>query len=81
MKRVMVTWWDACSRLTESRWSSLEDIRELSPAKATSVGFLIADEPDYLIVAAHLAEINAGGEVCIPRMCVVSIAELVEANE
>lgn len=78
MTRVEVTWTDACSRMTEGRWSSLEDIRELTPVKATSCGYLVVDHADYIIVAAHVAAEMAGGEICIPRSCVISVVDLGE---
>jgi hypothetical protein len=78
MTAVKVTWIDACSRLTEGRWSSMEDIRELSPVKATSYGEIVVDQPDFIVIAAHNAAEMAGGEICIPRVSIVSIVELDE---
>lgn len=82
MKLVKVTWTDACSRRTEGRWSAVEDVRELTPFKATSCGWVIADHPDYLIIASHIAGADdAGGDICIPRGMITAITDLKENGD
>jgi len=81
MRLVIVTWLDACSRRTDGRWSDTEDVKELAPLICKSVGWLISDEPTHITIAGHLGETNAGGDICIPRVCVTSITDLKDDGE
>lgn len=66
-KTVCVEWDDALST-SDNSWKPLSEIQATPVAKVTSVGFMVTDEADRVIVVGSLiADGDAGGDVVIPR--------------
>lgn len=83
MKIVKVIWLDSCG--AGSSWTSLEKIREQRlPATCISLGFLIYQDENIVIVGPHLCEENVdinveamvSGEMSIPRRSITSMEDL-----
>lgn len=83
MRLVSVEWVDS---MTESEWQSLADLRRKSEdANAlnnTTIGFLLLDEPGYVLVASTATPGVDGGKPIygnttqIPRCAVVAVRSL-----
>ena len=73
-KLVLIEWLDAISH--NGSWFSTED--ELLPSKCHSVGWVLKETSEYIHVAAHFSNDgeDMGGDICIPRGCIISVAEL-----
>lgn len=46
-----------------------------------SVGIVIVDEPERLVIAAHFVEGDVGGDLCIPRENIISVRDLGETEK
>lgn len=80
---VLVTWVD--SRQTEGSWQFLSDLSPPAPVICRSVGWLVHDGPDCLIVAQSLGDvadddIQTAGRKHIPRPCVQETKVLMLAD-
>jgi hypothetical protein len=80
MRRVSVEWIDATSTL-ESGWKSLSEIvAHLTPSKSHFTGWVLHEEKDYIIFAAHKigegADEAFDGDLCLPRGCITSMVEV-----
>lgn len=76
MRVVAVRWRDHSSMSPRGRWTSAEEVRELMPAVGLSVGAVLVDMPDRLVIAAHMVETDIGGDLCLPRENIISVQEL-----
>lgn len=75
-KLVMVNWRDAESHDT---WISVKDATSDDTDEVASVGWLLADRPDKLILIASISLREDGqvsGHLAIPKAMVTSIKEL-----
>lgn len=74
---VFVEWRDSCS-FGRQCWRSLEDTQEeLKPSKIQSVGFLIADEKDRIVLTGHISDgDDESGGFVIPRGCITKLTKL-----
>jgi hypothetical protein len=80
MKLVCVEWIDATST-HESGWKSLSEIvAHLTPSKSNFTGWVLHEEEDYIIFAAHKigegADEAFDGDLCLPRGCITSMVEV-----
>lgn len=79
MKLVLVEWQDAAGGVL-SGWRSLSDIKKKARAEpAKSVGWLITDNDDVIVVCPHLVgdgEPDGDGEITIPKSWVSKITEI-----
>ena len=73
---VQVTWLDPAGK---SGWTDLEGLAEAKPVTCTTVGWLITDTPDNIVVVASLGASDGADSTTIPRACVVAIDMIVEA--
>lgn len=75
-RMVMVEWLDAAS--SESGWKTLKSIRKEKPAHVVTIGWLVADEPDFItLVSSHIQGWDhVDGDVVIVRGMVKSIVDL-----
>ena len=71
---MFVEWVDSMS--VNGEWQSVEEIEEPELAIAYSVGWVIGDFPNYLVVAPHVVadlkdiELQACGVMNIPKVCI-----------
>lgn len=72
---VRVQWTD--SRGCQANWTELEDY-DPKPCIMTSVGYLVIDNDDYIMLVPHLGEdpLQGCGDMTIPRVCVTDISPL-----
>lgn len=77
-KLVFVEWLDAYS--SESGWKSAKKMRGQKPVRVKSVGWLVADEPDYITVAGTFipSDGDGDGDVTIVRGMIKRIVEIGE---
>ena len=74
MKLVRVEWADATSFSNE--WLDFEEIAKLHPDGYFSVGFLIEETEDVVVLAQSKAKVGYYNIFKIPRGCVREITEL-----
>lgn len=67
MKRQMevIEWLDHCGGQRDYIWIKAEDVMDLTPAHVISVGFVVKEETDYLILIPHSCEDDCYGELLI----------------
>jgi hypothetical protein len=76
---VACEWLDSAN---SAEWATLERIRQTSkPARATSVGWLIARDRRSLTICPHLVRLGKGepdgcGDIVIPLGCIVRLTRL-----
>jgi len=80
---VIVEWLD--SRQPVSQWMRADDLPEFSAASIQSVGWLLRQDDEMVVVAANLAdggtdEAQVSGVIQIPARCVVSVELLPSPN-
>jgi len=74
-KKVDVVWLDAQSSMDSF---TIDEIRnELSPVLSRSLGFLIVDKPDYIVLGYTIFDVGLiKHHTCIPRDMIISIKEV-----
>ena len=75
MKIVRVEWIDSIS-CGGSVWANNDEVAKLMPDTIKSVGFLVKEEDDFLIVAGHVGGHQTSGDICIPRCAVQRVTVL-----
>ena len=75
MELVLVEWLD--SRRGEG-WARLEEVRDESPTRCRSVGWIIRKSPSALTIAGHLGENpeQCCGDMTIPKRSITKIRKL-----
>lgn len=58
---VLIEWLD--SRQPFSGWQFLEDLEMPKSCKCLSVGWLLEEDADRVVIAAHLGDMSRGGQV------------------
>ena len=73
---VLVEWIDAASRGIR-RWMTVEDVADFEEYRCVSVGWLIAESKDYIVVAPHVSPdediarlSDVQGEMKIPKAAI-----------
>lgn len=66
---IVVEWVDSCG-LKGGHWGSTEDAKQLTPSDCRSVGWLINETDDAIVLAAHVTPHHVSGEMCIPKVAV-----------
>ena len=71
-----VTWFDITSKAEP--WISLEEAMDMKPAKMQTLGWIIFQNPDYLVIASTLevSEDLAGDVNCLPIGTILEIENL-----
>ena len=73
---VKVTWIDIVR--SGDAWSTHEDLKEIKPAECRSVGWLVKEEDDFIVLATHIGtdwkDEDMGILTAIP-MCVISCVQ------
>lgn len=78
MKLLYVEWVDSCM-VVGGVWKKGDDVRESEPALVKSVGFVVAQDKQRIVLAAHVAVDGSdsfGGDMCIPRSAVKRVRRL-----
>jgi hypothetical protein len=77
MKYVLVKWLDATM---EGGWHEREYAAHISGASAVSVGFVIAEDDDWLKLAQTTSHNEDGNLLEIPKRWITSVDELGEVD-
>lgn len=77
---VAVTWVDITSF---EGWKSLKEVRKLTPAIIKSVGYLVGENSEYVIIVPHFEGVGeteedllCGSTHCIPRAVIQKLAKM-----
>lgn len=72
MKQVLVTWIDATS---QDAWGETRDVRDLTCSRIRTLGFLLDESPERIVLAASWDETGAAvaQSVAIPCVLIESI--------
>lgn len=66
----VVEWMDSCS-LKGGTWNDTEHVEELSPHQVRSVGWLLKEDRDVIVLVPHAAQHQVSGELCILKGTIV----------
>lgn len=70
MKRVEITWIDSQSGPNE--WEFLADRTPLIPAVCTTVGFVIEETDEHVLIANSISKTQLWGQIVIPKVSIRS---------
>ena len=76
MKKVVVGWVDAVSH---DETVHIDEVEDLLPIQARTIGYLVRDERDFIIVARDLfgeSDDHPSGLIVIPRGCIRDVVDL-----
>lgn len=68
---VRIEWLDAITS-ADNGWKDRKLVAAQKPPKVVTVGYLLADTPTYLTVAATISGDDVGGDVTIPKGMVLN---------
>ena len=71
MKIVRVTWWDA---LAVACWQKTSE--PMAPQVCVTVGFLVAEDADHVMIAATVSEDECVAAMQIPRSMIRAMDEI-----
>ena len=74
---VQVTWLDHSS-FEENTWHEVsQTVSDLTPLEVTTVGWIIHETKDYIVLAGTFTENNhTNGEMCIIKKCILTRKKL-----
>jgi len=77
MKRVFIEWSGPCAQ-ADGPWMDIEEATKIKPLEARSIGFLIKETDEYLVLAAslHATNARAAGVMCIPKKNILNREEM-----
>lgn len=70
---VIVTWVDAA---TDSGWTDTDEAHDFTPPECMTVGYLVSDKPDHLVLAQTHGGNEMGNRWVIPRGMVSKIRQM-----
>lgn len=70
---VMVTWVDAA---TDNGWTDTDEAHDFVPPVCQTIGYLVADKPDHVVLAQTHGGNEMGNRWTIPRGMVSSVRTL-----
>lgn len=75
-KLVYVEWLDAYTQA--AGWKNIKKLRKQKPVLVRSVGYLVKDDPDFIIVAGTYVEEDGDcdGDVTIPRGMIKMVKDI-----
>lgn len=69
----VVYWVDACGG-HRMGWRTIDEVASMGAANAVSVGFVVSDTEDVIVVCPHMVDWEEGdGEIAIPKQWVKKI--------
>jgi hypothetical protein len=72
-EKVEIKWLDS---RRGGNWTTVEHAKTLSVSEVTSIGFLITDNHEKIVLASDIAEKHIGNVTVIPRMSVIDGAHI-----
>jgi len=76
---VEVRWVDSCG--FDSGWVNNDDLKSLKPKEITTVGHLVEESDDYVVIAPTIGDDQNFGSLCIPKCSVLKINILTESED
>lgn len=77
MKRVVIHWLDIH---TDHGWEAVDKAVNLTPAECQTIGFIVGETPDYIVVSATYSKADeieeTNSRTSIPKGCIVRTEEL-----
>ena len=72
---VVIEWEDITGN--SEPWFTVQDALDLEPARMTTVGWLISDQADFIIISSTLGDKEEAGDInCIPKSVIKIKKEL-----
>ena len=72
---VVIEWEDITGN--SEPWFTVQDALDLEPARMTTVGWVISDRDDYLIISSTLGDKEEASDInCIPKSVIKSTTKL-----
>ena len=79
-KTVLVEWEDITGN-TEP-WLTIEDALDLEPAYMTTLGWLLLEKDEYIILSSTLGSKKEASDInCIPRAAIKNLEEMIFEND
>jgi len=75
---VSVYWVDSCG--FDSGWVNNDDLKSLKPKEITTVGHLVEESNDYVLIAPTIGDDQNFGSLCIPKCSLLKINILKESS-
>lgn len=66
---VMVEWLDSAS-LTGGVWRDTNDVADLKPTRMRSVGWVLREDGESIVLIGHIASHQVSGDLVIPKTCI-----------
>jgi len=76
---VEVRWVDSCG--FDSGWVDNDELKSLKAKKITTVGHLVEESDDYVVIAPTIGDDQNFGSLCIPKCSVLKINILTESED
>ena len=77
---IIINWQDTTH--SDEPWLSTEDAKNLKPAEMTTIGTLIEDREDSVVVAGSWGDAGEAGDVnCIPKSAIKRLRVVEEAKD
>ena len=70
MKLVIVDWVD--SAMDFAGWQSVEEAGKLYPPECQTVGWVVKDTEDKIVLAMSHSEVTVGGKFTINKICITN---------
>ena len=75
MRLVLVEWVDSCS-FVGSLWIGKDNVEGLDPHSCKSVGWIVKEDDECIVLAASLSDHEYSGNMCIPKVCITKMIDL-----
>jgi len=75
---VSVYWVDSCG--FDSGWVNNDELDSLKPKEITTVGHLVEESNDYVLIAPTIGDDQNFGSLCIPKCSLLKINILKESR-
>lgn len=75
----LITWLDIVS--FEGTWIELDEAKEYKPTNMQTIGWIIKDEPSYIVVVSSKDDEDLVGSVSAIPKCVIQSMKDVSINE
>jgi len=76
---VSVYWVDSCG--FDSGWVNNDELDSLKPKEITTVGHLVRETNNYVLIAPTIGDDQNFGSLCIPKCSVLKINILTESED
>jgi hypothetical protein len=73
---ILVTWIDSAKLGGDGPWKDKHTVTELTHDTVQSVGWIMREDEDTLVVAAHISEGQVSGEMAIPIRAILKRKKL-----